>query len=323
MTSHPPPRGPCKNLSKVLQNPEAAQVLVDEEVARGQILGPFDEEPYDNMVYSSINLVPKPNGKFRLIHNSSHPWDGKTSVNACIPDKNSKVKYHYINEVICLALELGTSTTGSRMDVDSAFRNLPVNEQDLPVLAFTLNGKIYINATVPFGAASSCKIFEQVVTLIEWIVKYHTDRRHMSHYLDDFPLLGQSFEDSLLFMEQFRMILDEIGLPLSERKTIGPCVVLEYLGMLLDFLNQRIGIPMEKRRRCLALVDEIITAFRTHSSVTIKKIEKTAGHLNFICHAIPAGRTYLSSLYTLIAPQYQGQVVKSWTSSSHTQRNTR
>ena len=319
MMSCPLPHGPCKNLSKVLQNPAAAQQLVDEEVTWGQILGPFDKEPFKNMVYSPINLVPKPNGKFRLIHDLSHPWDGKTSVNACIPVRNSKVKYHYINEVIRLALELGTSMTGSHMDVNSAFRNLPVNEQDLPVLAFTLNGKIYINTTVPFGAASSCKIFKQVAMLIEWIVKYHTDCQHMSHYLDDFPLLRHSYDDSLLFMEQFRMILDEIGLLLSERKMIGPCVILEYLGMLLDFLNQCMGIQMEKRKHCLLLVEEIIRAYRTHSSVTIKKIEKAAGHLNFICHAIPMGCTYLSTLYTVIAPQYPEQVVK----SGHHRRNSR
>ena len=176
MTSQPPPHSPCKNLSKVLQNPTAAQQLVDEEVAHGQILGPFDKEPYDNMVYSPINLVPKLKSKFRLIHDLSHPWDRKLSVNACIPDRNSKVKYHYIDDVIRLVLELRMSMTGSCMDVNNAFRNLPVNEQDLPVLVFTLNSKTYINATVLFGAALSCKIFKQVATLIEWIVKYHTDR---------------------------------------------------------------------------------------------------------------------------------------------------
>ena len=153
MTSQPPPCGLCKNLSKVLQNPTATQQLVDEEVAHGQILGPFDKEPYDNMVYSPINLVPKLKSKFRLIQDLSHPWDRKLSVNACIPDCNSKVKYHYIDQVIQLVLELGTSMTESRMYVNSAFRNLPVNEQDLLVLVFILNGKIYINATVPSGAA--------------------------------------------------------------------------------------------------------------------------------------------------------------------------
>ena len=170
-----------------------AQQLVDEEVHHGHILGQFDEEPMDNMVYSLINLVLKPNSKKWLIHDLAHPWNGKMSVNTCILDYNSKVKYHYIDELIQLALELETTTTGSQIYVDSAFCDLGVHEDDLLVLPFTLNRKIYINVSLPFGAASSCKIFEQVATLVEWIVKHHTGRWHMWHYLDDFH-----YSDTLL-----------------------------------------------------------------------------------------------------------------------------
>ena len=147
MEKRPLPRGPCENLAKVLEDPEGAQQLVDEEVAKGHILGPFNEEPFENMVYLPINMVPKPNGKIRLIHDLSHPWDKETSVNGCIPDHNTKVKYHYIGELIELALDLGPTGTGSCIDVKHAFRNLGIHIDDLLVLAFTLNGKIYINAS--------------------------------------------------------------------------------------------------------------------------------------------------------------------------------
>ena len=111
-------------------------------------------------------------------------------------------------------------------------------------------------------------------------------------------------------MKEFQDILTQIGLPVAEKKMIGLCTVLEYLGMLVDFLNQMVGIPKDKHDTCLELVRTLIDAHWTHGSVTVKEIKRMAGHLNFICHAIPAGRTYLSTLYSLMKPMKPGQIVK-------------
>ena len=52
LQQHPPPRPPCKNGAKVLEDPEGAQNLVDEEVQKGHILGPFDTPPWT--IWSSL-----------------------------------------------------------------------------------------------------------------------------------------------------------------------------------------------------------------------------------------------------------------------------
>ena len=84
---------------------------------KGHILGPFDQPPMENMVFSPINIVPKPNGNHRLIHDLAFPWDGINSVNACIPESNCIVHYHYIDELIDLALRMGNSVQGVRVDI--------------------------------------------------------------------------------------------------------------------------------------------------------------------------------------------------------------
>ena len=55
----PKPREPCKNSQAVQQSPEIAQKLVDEEVSKGHIIGPFDTPPIPGLVYSPINIVRK------------------------------------------------------------------------------------------------------------------------------------------------------------------------------------------------------------------------------------------------------------------------
>ena len=183
-----------ENSKTVHEKPLEAQKLVDAEIQKGHILGPFDEPPLLGMFFLSINIVEiagrKPD-KYRLIHNLAYPYDAQNSVNACIPQENSKVKYRHIDEVIDMALKIGISTRGIRADVSHAFHNLSLKFSQLKYMGFTLNGKYYINSSLLFGAASSCLIFKRVATLLEWIVVDVTGREYMLHYLDDYSLFGK------------------------------------------------------------------------------------------------------------------------------------
>ena len=92
LTRSPKPRGPVRNLRKARHHPEVAQRMIDEEVAKGHMLGPFTEPPFPNMVFSPINLVPKAGSddKFRLIHDLSYPYN-KESMNSCIPETGNSL----------------------------------------------------------------------------------------------------------------------------------------------------------------------------------------------------------------------------------------
>ena len=82
---------------------------MDKEVELGHILGLFDTEP--------INIVPKPSDgkkkKWHLIYDLAYPYVSGQSVYSCIPDENYSAQYHYINEVIELALNLGEGILGA------------------------------------------------------------------------------------------------------------------------------------------------------------------------------------------------------------------
>ena len=65
-------------------------------------------------------------------------------------------------------------------------------EEDLRFLGFTWKGKYYINSSMAFSSASSCKIFEHIATVLQWIVTNQTAWKWISHYLDDFPMLGKT-----------------------------------------------------------------------------------------------------------------------------------
>ena len=150
--------------------------------------------------------------------------------------------------------------------------NQPMRLDQLHLLAFSLNGKIYINSSLPFGATSSCLIFEKVATALQWIVTHETGNSWISHFLDDFPLLGLSHQEVQQFIDEFCAIMQDIGMPVAEDKTLGPTQILEYLGLILNFAMQTVEIPDKKRIKCQTAINKLLSAYRNRQKVTVKDI---------------------------------------------------
>ena len=287
LTSIPIPRDDCTNSSMV-------------HVARSHILGPFDEPPLPDLVYSPLHLVPKksaPKG-FHLIYDLSYPYD-RRSVNSHIPEENSSVKYHYIDKLIAYALELGPNIYGVHLDILHAYRNVPLRFSELCFMAFKINGKTYIHCTLPFGISSACQLFECISMLLEWIIRNETHWHWISHFLDDYSMLGPSEVALLAQISRFLAIMEDIGMPIAHEKTIDLTQLLPYLGLLLNLVLHLLKIPEEKRVKNIDCIDTLLVAFRSRKSVTVKQIQKVVGSLNFIYSAIPAGKPFLSALHKL------------------------
>ena len=98
-------------------------------------------------------------------------------------------------------------------------------------------------------------------------------------------------------MQAFYHIMGEMGMPIAIEKTLGPIQILDYLGLIWNFINQVVAILEKKRVKCLEKVQVILDAQANKKKVTVKQIQQVARSLNFICQAIPAGLPFLASLY--------------------------
>ena len=56
---------------------------------------------------------------------------------------------------------------------------------ELNLLRVKVEGKYFIDCALPFAASISCKMFEDVASLIHWIVEKRAGDKY-GHYLDDF-----------------------------------------------------------------------------------------------------------------------------------------
>ena len=247
-------------------------------------------------------------GKFQLIHNLAFPYN-QNSVNANIPDCHAKVSYQKFDVVVQLGLKHGPGCYAGKMDFDTAFHNIPIHLNDLPLLGFMLDDLYFINSTMAFGARSSCKIFEEFATSIQWILDNETDSTNSSHYLDDFIMVHASSTVCAYYMSKLQDICDFIGAWLSPDKTVGPIQIINFLGLTLNFLKQVVQIPLEKVQKAITQIDYLLSTQYVNNKnlkgkVQVKSIQKLTGLLNFICRAVPCRQPFLCRLYNLQAKAY-------------------
>ena len=121
-------------------------------------LGPFQSSP--------LSLVPKTSkpGKFRAVHNFSHPHDplhNATSINSHIDSDEYSCTWGTFSTVSLLIAHLPPGSQASVRDVVEAYRTIPVIPAQWPGLVIHLQGEdqYAINVCNDFGLTSAGGIY--------------------------------------------------------------------------------------------------------------------------------------------------------------------
>ncbi len=209
----------CRNHPSIMENIEAVRALIQEDLDQGRIVGPFNEPPFQHLHLSPISLRPKSTpGKFRLIHNLSSPYNF-ASINSNILQEDRTVTYESISTIIQVILNLGRNTNLAKTDIKSAFRLIPVHYNDYHLLGFHFEGKLYFDRCLSMGSASSCRVFEEVATAINWILRNKFGLLNSYHYLDDFCLVEEDYYQCKYALETLQVVFKRLGVPIAVDKT--------------------------------------------------------------------------------------------------------
>ena len=73
------------------------------------------------------------------------------------------------------AQSLGVGTLLAKLDVQVAYRLVPVHLDDHSLMGFQWRGALYIDGMLPFGLHSAPIIFNAVADALEWIFALDTD----------------------------------------------------------------------------------------------------------------------------------------------------
>ena len=280
-----------KNLLSAYQNAPKLWASLIKETQLGRMLCPFPVQPLNPFICSPVGMVPKKDSQeMRRITHLSHPQG--QSVNSFIDPQDTKTNYQTFDTAIELVAKAGPGSFMAKEDFKSAFHNVPITPADWNLLGIKVQGQFFIDICLPFGAAISCAIFEDISTLIHWIVQRRAGHA-LIHYLDDFftvhPLKGVCKR----IMDNFRDVCSEIGMPVAQEKSAGPVQVIQFLGLTIDTTRMVILIPQDKR----ADISRCIEALLKKKKATSLQLQSLAGKLNFICKAVPAGRPFIANVY--------------------------
>jgi hypothetical protein len=176
--------------------------------------------------------------KWRVIHDLTHPEE--SNVNAY-----NESPYFKLPTAVEFAKRLSCGAYIWKGDVDKAFRNVPVRKRDWPLLAFYINGVLYVDTCLPFGPVLSPYYF---VNFVGRPILYVAVRRGASllgalmAYVDDFFGGCDTYEDALAQMQLWLKVCEDLGVPVSKAKTFLPAQVVEILGFIIDTVHMSISV---------------------------------------------------------------------------------
>ena len=173
-----------------VQKPEVVREYLVKECVEGRVMGPLEPTQFPRVQISRFGVIPKgSSGKWRLIVDLSSP-EGH-SVNDGIDSELCSLKYVTVDDAVTAIQQKGSGAHLAKIDIQSAYRIIPVHPDDRWLLGMSWEGALYIDTVLPFGLRSAPKIFNAVAHVVEWIVRQQGEDT-VFHYLDDFLIVGNA-----------------------------------------------------------------------------------------------------------------------------------
>ncbi|KAK3750300.1 hypothetical protein QZH41_001767 [Actinostola sp. cb2023] len=203
---------------------DVSSYLLD-ELINGTVAGPFPSCPFRSgrFMTSPLNTVPKGDSdERRIILDLSWPLD--TSVNAGIPidtydDEPCLLSYPLVDTIAERILSVGPACLIYKRDLRKAYRQVPVDPLDYPLLGFEWHDNFYFDVVLAMGQRSAALSCQRVTSGISFICS--ANGYSLINYLDDF--IGVEAESKA--WEAFHYLgalLADLGLKESFSKACEP-----------------------------------------------------------------------------------------------------
>ena len=283
-------RSASKNMRSALQNPSVVSNYLMTECMAGRVIGPFGQHmfPPGSVQLNKFGVISKGTpGKWRLIVDLSAPEE--SSVNDGMDTKLCSLQYVKVEDAAREVATQGFNVWMAKVNIQQAYRNVPIHPQDRWLLRMLWEGRIFIDTTMPFGLRLAPKIFTALANAVEWVLRQR-GVRFIIHYLDDFFLVGGTEYTACAF--QLKIVLDtfqELGLPIDLNKLKGPSTHLTFLGFELDSRAMVVLLPQSKVQE---LQSEIMVWKRKDSCLK-KEMDSLVGKLSHAAKVVRPGKTFL------------------------------
>lgn len=285
------------NLRSASEDPAAVEELLQAEVDKGFLIGPFESIPFSSWRINPIGLVSKKNtNKKRLIYDLSAPHASVyPSLNSLIPSEEFFIKYSSIDEAIKEIVNSGRGSWLAKADISDTFKLLPVKPYLWGYYGLQWANRYYFANRLTFGSKSSPWLFDQFAKALHWILVHHGGLPSVIHYLDDFLVIEgpQGGSGNLATLLQ---IFSCLQVPIAHAKTEGPAHRVTFLGITLDSIRMEASLSGEKLTSCRAAISHALSV----GYLSRVELQSLLGRFNFASRIMPQGRAFTSRLLQLL-----------------------
>ena len=198
-------------------------------------------------------------------------------MNIGIPDSsylNEPYKLHLpgIDQLCEFILQLGQVCLLYKLDLQRAYRQIPIDPKDYHLLGFPFNNLLYFDTRCPFGLKTSALICQRTTKAV---MHCFTQLGFLADvYLNDFYGADLPARASTTFTS-LKQLLQELGLQTSPDKDSPPSTKLVCLGINVDSEEMSLSIPPFRVQELL----QELSLWSQHSRYTKKQWQSLLGKL--------------------------------------------
>ena len=229
--------------------------------------------------YSRIFLVPKKNGKFRLILDLS-------LLNRYIEKQAFKME-----TVKSVRQAMRLNDWAVSIDLTDAYLHVPIHHQSRKYLRFVHEDQVYHFSALPFGMSLSPSIFSKLMDVIAAFLR----QRAISvfPYLDDW-LIKNLIHNRLITQTKICIqTIQSLGfLPNLKKSDLFPAQKFTFIGM--EFLTQKnlVRVPADRLQNLILTIKKIMSA----KHVSARTFLSLLGKLSAAADLVFLGRLHLRPL---------------------------
>ena len=241
--------------------------------------------------YSRIFLVPKKNGKMRLIIDLS-------TLNKFVMTQSFRMETQKK-----VRNSIQPNDWAFSLDLTDAYLHVLIHPASRKYLRFSLKGKIFQFRALPFGLSTSPYVFTHLMTIIA--SHLHKNAISLFPYLDDWLSRNQNCRLLLEHRHFIIHLITSLGLIINQEKSeLIPSQNFEFIGM--EFLTQDniVRVPQDRIHSLLLT----IKLFLLKKKVPARQFLSLLGKLNAAADYIILGRLHLRPLQMSLLAQWKPHI---------------
>ena len=249
-------------------------------------------EPEGPGFYSRIFLVPKKNGKLRLIIDLSR-------LNTFLDIQSFRMET--ANKVRQM---IQPNDWAFSLDLTDAFLHVPIHRQSRKYLRFCLKGQAYQFKALPFGLATSPYVFTRLMVAIA------TYLRKMAivlfPYLDDWLVRNQVHQEILRDRQFTIELIMSLGLIINEEKS-DLVLSQNFVFIGMEFLTHKniVRVPLDRVQGIL----DLLLWFKKQKQVSARVFLSLLGKLSAAAQFVVLGKLHLCPLQMALFAQWKPHVL--------------